>query len=442
MSEVKVRLAGYNTDMEHGCDTPETISAAYARISRDPRPVGELRAQAASDLGAARSSNRRIVFDYGHGSVAEHAFFNFDVLGLSRLVGEALQSFRLASFTEKSQRYVRMAEDWAVPPELEETELAEPFSRHVRRLFELYGSAMEKLLDDGLSEGRAKEDARYLLPLATTCQMGMSLNARELEHMIRKLSGHPLGEARALSEGLLNAAREVTPSLLRHLDPTEVDRMSWSHPPAGKSLADEVELVRADDDGVVGPLLVRSREGGSLERCRDRWRKLDAADARGMFAIILDSLGPHDLPPREWELARYTFDLCLSATAYAQLKRHRMCTLLVSRYEPSAGITVPPSFVSSGLEDMLRRAEASSAELWELAGHPVGAYALTNAHRRRVVVEMNARELYHFSRLREDAAAQWDIRGLAGRMASGARGVAPLTLMRTGGKSELAGGGE
>ena len=92
MSEVI--LAGYNLDVElmnalrRGeavPATPETVSAAYARISRDERPVTELRRIARGEVEKARQSNQRIVFQMGHHSVAEHAVFNFDVLGVSRL---------------------------------------------------------------------------------------------------------------------------------------------------------------------------------------------------------------------------------------------------------------------------------------------------------------------------------------------------------------------
>ena len=51
----------------------------------------------------------------------------------------------------------------------------------------------------------------------------------------------------------------------------------------------------------------------------------------------------------------------------------------------------------------------------ELGPH-VGAYALTNAHRRRVLFSCHLRELIHLSRLRVDAHAQWDIRALASEM--------------------------
>ena len=61
-------------------------------------------------------------------------------------------------------------------------------------------------------------------------------------------------------------------------------------------------------------------------------------------------------------------------------------------------------------------------------------YVLTNSHQRRVLVTIDARELYHMARLREDAAAQWDIRDIAGRMIEQARHVMPLTLTLACGK--------
>ncbi|MCK4671168.1 MAG: FAD-dependent thymidylate synthase, partial [Candidatus Aegiribacteria sp.] len=115
---MRIELAGFNTDIQNGGGTPETLSASYARISRDPRPIDVLRKEAAGEVEKARASNRRIVFEYGHGSVAEHAVFNFDVIDISRLAAEELQNFRLASFTEKSQRYIRIGKDLILPQEL------------------------------------------------------------------------------------------------------------------------------------------------------------------------------------------------------------------------------------------------------------------------------------------------------------------------------------
>ncbi len=106
---MKVILAGFNIDTnlieklsDETIATPETISAAYARISRDPRDVPELRAEAREQVEKARRSNQAIVFGMSHHSVAEHAYFNFDILQISRLALEELEARRIgAAYTEK-----------------------------------------------------------------------------------------------------------------------------------------------------------------------------------------------------------------------------------------------------------------------------------------------------------------------------------------------------
>ncbi|MEQ8153226.1 MAG: FAD-dependent thymidylate synthase, partial [Smithellaceae bacterium] len=102
---MKILLAGYNIDYDLICElkdkcafdediTPETLSAAYARISRSPKFVDELRQIARGEVEKARKSNRNIVFEMGHSSVAEHAVFNVDIIGVSRLLVEAIEKFR------------------------------------------------------------------------------------------------------------------------------------------------------------------------------------------------------------------------------------------------------------------------------------------------------------------------------------------------------------
>jgi thymidylate synthase ThyX len=56
-------------------------------------------------------------------------------------------------------------------------------------------------------EGWAKEDARYVISLATETQLGMTLNARNLELMLRRLAAHPLEEAREYGRRLFEIGR-------------------------------------------------------------------------------------------------------------------------------------------------------------------------------------------------------------------------------------------
>jgi flavin-dependent thymidylate synthase len=429
---MKVELAGFNTDIQNSSTSPETLSAAYARISRDPRPIGELRAESAGEVEKARRSNRRIVFGYGHSSVAEHAVFNLDVTGVSRVAAEYLQAFRLASYTEKSQRYIRLSEDWVIPDEIT-GEAAGSFSDSMKALFSLYSRAYDSLRAAGFDEEQSKEDARYVLPLCTTCQMGLTANAREMEHMTARLRAAPAGEVRRLGSALLEAVLPAAPSLFRHTSPSSVD--SFAAEPFVLSGEGEVELTGWDDDSAVGTYLLRRKGGESRAGADSAWRKLSGTGRKALFDEALRGLEVHDALPRCWELARFTFELFISSSAFAQLKRHRMCTLLAPPCLPSADRTVPPSFEMAGIVSLLEEAVAISLEAASRVPGPAKAYAALNASRRRLLVSMNARELCHFSRLRADEHAQWDIRATAVEMLRLARMKAPLTLSLAGGKS-------
>ena len=239
---MKVLLAGLNVDYDlikelkhkasHQSDiTPETISAAYARISRSPKPVDELRRDALKEVEKARRSNRNIVFEMGHSSIAEHAVFNIDVLGVSRLLVEEIEKLRLCSYTEKSQRYVLFDKDYVIPDEISEAGLADVYTETLEmqndfyhRLYsvlrpyvfagnpELAGEAANK----AMLEGWAKEDARYAISLATQTQLGMTLNARNLELMLRRLAASPLAEGRLFAGRLYAATKDIAPSLIRY----------------------------------------------------------------------------------------------------------------------------------------------------------------------------------------------------------------------------------
>lgn len=43
----------------------------------------------------------------------------------------------------------------------------------------------------------------------------------------------------------------------------------------------------------------------------------------------------------------------------------------------------------------------------------LGEYILSNGHKLRVIFKANLREFYHFTRLRSDGHAQWEIRELS-----------------------------
>ncbi|MBU0690896.1 FAD-dependent thymidylate synthase [bacterium] len=444
--------------------TPETLSAAYARISRDPKHVTELRRAARVSVVRARKSNENIIFGLGHASVAEHAVFNFDISGISRLASEVLQSHRLLSFTEKSQRYVTIGEDYIVPPEALCGNLESAFREFIPELFagyaEIYQALREQLLtgrsehlkkaEISLVEGRAKEDARYLLPLACSTQMGVTMNARNAEHVIADFSDHPLAEIRALGAAIRKAIDGLAPSLVKYITRGDYprknhERLAELTAAAARSKNPEffngpsLRVIAATQEGeaVVLRALAFSH-GGRL--WQDTQQAIAAGESQKLWIELFRAIGPHDVLPREFELISITFEAEVSAACFGQLKRHRMMTLLHQQYIEADGAVIPPSIREAGLDEPFHKAIGKSVEMAkQMRGiSPLLApYLLTNAHRKRVVMQVNARELYHFARLRCDEHAQWEIRMLADMMIAEAMKFWPNVMKLACGKDRF-----
>jgi len=474
---MRVILAGYNVDSAVLDElkknspprqdvTPETLSASYARISRDPRPADELRAAARAEVDRARRSNQTIIFKMGHHSVAEHAVFNFDIIGVSRLAIEEIERFRLCSFTEKSQRYITLGEDFVVPAEVMRAGKEELFTATVRAqnllyhefydrlrpyVFEKYKEQAKHPGNHSVLDGWAKEDARYIVSLATEGQLGLTINGRNLELLIRRFAAKELDEIKAVNGRLFALAREVAPSIILFTEATDFDSLAYGEIdraaarifPRGESyprkLRHGISLAgfSADGDDRVLAALLHTVSRSSYAECLGRIKTAKPSEKKAIIRSAFRHMEFYDFPLREFEHADLTYDLVVSASCFAQLKRHRMATLTQQRYDPSLGVTVPPSIAEVGVEKkflkMIDRTNEVHAALRKSMG-PAADYVLTNAHRRRALIKVNVRELYHISRLREDASAQWEIRDMAMKMARLAEKAMPLACLLLGGK--------
>ncbi len=474
---MKVNLAGYNIEHELArrlargrtvVPTPETISAAYARVSRSRKSVEQLRQDARKAIAESRRSNQTIVFEMGHHSVAEHAVFNFDVIGISRLATEALEHHRLNTYTEKSQRYVSLTDDYVVPEEIDAPELLDEFNNTIRMQNQYYHLLYEKLhqhlrekypsmaKNPVRLENMAKEDARYITSLATQTQLGMTVNARNLELMTRRFAAHDLVEVRNLGTELLRQGAAVAPSLLLFCGPTDYETKTYprlrefasgfmiptfTHRPRNfiAYSASDVTLVdyTPNADNKLLAAVMHTCSKLSFTECLSRIERQTLARKKEVFKLACEDMQAYDAALREFEHLSVTFELVISASCFAQLKRHRLATLTCQPYNPDVGWSIPVSVAEvkqhRQFKEILGRTEDAFYKI--AAQNPAAAqYVLTNAHQRRVIATVNARELYHVARLREDMAAQWDIRDIAGRMVEQARHVMPLALLLASGK--------
>ncbi len=196
-----------------------------------------------------------------------------------------------------------------------------------------------------------------------------------------------------------------------------------------------LNLTPGGDDYLLACLLHRALPF-SFETCQQLVKARDSKEKKKLFLTCLRRLEFYDRLLREFEHVDLTFELIVSASCFAQLKRHRMATLTCQPYDPSLGTTIPPSIKAIGASReflmVIKEAEGLYHKLKPAIGE-AASYVLSNAHRRRVLFKANVRELYHISRLREDLSAQWDIRYVVARMIKMARRVMPLSFILAGG---------
>jgi thymidylate synthase ThyX len=122
--------------------SPETIAVTFAKTSRSPESFREIAAELTDEKSA--QFHEKWVVGYGHASVAEHAVLHIALENVSRVAIEAIESNRLASYTEKSTRYQKWgSDDFTIPPELEGHPLKDEFVRTVRLLFDAYARSLE-----------------------------------------------------------------------------------------------------------------------------------------------------------------------------------------------------------------------------------------------------------------------------------------------------------
>lgn len=414
---MKVKLSGFNYDIDNSENykTPETICAAYARISRSEKSIEELRKESSQDIENARRSNEKIVFQLGHSSIAEHAIFNFDLVDISRFSIEYIQHHRLASFTEKSQRYVNMNKGFLIPEELEQDKnLKTEYIKFCEKSFSLYKESLE-FLNSQKDKQTSNEDSRYFLPLSTLTQCGMTVNGRTLEYMIARLKSQNIVELNKIALELERESVKLTPSIIKYTEGNEKFK-NYEDSPKYKLTGENVKILNYKKN--FSDLFVNSflfhKEGKRFSH-----KKYDKDFKEKIIDEIFKNLKSYDKPPREFELADFTFQIICSSSCFAQLKRHRITTIITQGYSTRSKPVIPYTLKETKFEKELLKLQQESnllAKKLYKKNPLLYNYVVLNATKRSILLKMNAREIYHFVRLRSDKHAQWEIREISDRI--------------------------
>jgi thymidylate synthase (FAD) len=203
-----------------------------ASWSTDTEVGGEALAEAGGRLcymsfGKGRRGNHEFlshILEVGHGSVLEHAVWNFVISGVSRSLTHELVRHRAGfGYSQLSQRYVNESEApfiepdcIAVDPELDA--LWREAVQSSRRAYDALVAGLERrfehVADRTLRRKMARQAARSVLPNATETRVFLTANARALRHFIEMRGSREAdAEIRKLALRMLEILRQESPNL-------------------------------------------------------------------------------------------------------------------------------------------------------------------------------------------------------------------------------------
>jgi len=139
-----------------------------------------------------------------HWGVFEHATFTVSVSGVSRALTHQLVRHRLASYSQQSQRQVKIDtnEDWYIkPPSIKDGQRFDMLMGEIAKCYQKY-------VDDGVPE----EDARFVLPNACKTNIVITANAREWFHMFKlRTDEQSQWEIRRMFQQILEELMMISP---------------------------------------------------------------------------------------------------------------------------------------------------------------------------------------------------------------------------------------
>ncbi len=227
---------------------PEQTVAMAAKLCYSPSGIEDIR----DGLDEEKTTSFiNMLSDLGHASPTEHVSFTFGIEGISRACSHQLVRHRIASYSQQSQRYVDGSKfDFVTPPEIEKNPKALSAYNHAIKVQEqaytevrnslvvgyieefvgeeLNGTA-EEIMDSFKAEykkqysaflKKANEDARFILPNATTTKIVCTFNARSLHNFFaHRCCNRAQWEIQQVAEQMLLEVLKVAPNLFKNCGP-------------------------------------------------------------------------------------------------------------------------------------------------------------------------------------------------------------------------------
>lgn len=201
---MKVKLIRYTPN-------PESLVTSCAKLCYSPVGIDEIE-ESLTDDNIQKFLNKLV--SMGHESPLEHTSFTFAVEEVSRVLSHQLVRHRIASYCQKSQRYVKEKQfDYIIPNTIKEND--EATNRYYYLMREV-----TKCYNDLIKLGIPKEDARYVLPNACETKLVLTMNARSLLNFFRlRCCNRAQWEIRELADRMLVECKKVAPIIFSKAGP-------------------------------------------------------------------------------------------------------------------------------------------------------------------------------------------------------------------------------
>ncbi len=461
---------------------PEVVKGAlFARYSRSAKSLrrlfldefvdeldvsGDRGVDATVGLHRAEKLYEKVFLEYGDDSVAQLGGVHLACEQASNLLTKILERGRLMSYLEQSTRYIaydaRLEGRYRYHRDADvlASSLGTRYVGDMDRLFDTYSEVFAGVMEHSRRafpkdpadsdmvwrsaiRAKALDASRGILPAAALSNVGIYASGQAYEALILRMRAHPLPEAQAYAELMLQELRKVIPSFLTRLDRPErggawVDYLATSREDTAliaselfvgelddaldESAPPQVQLVDFDPDGEDKVIAAMVYESVDLPEWRvyERVRTMSAEDkSRIVAAYVGERLNRRHKPGRAFERTDYRFDILSDYGAFRDLQRHRMLTIEWQPLSPAHGFVLPSLVAESGERPRFEAAMERSAELFDAMvdrfSHQA-SYAVALAYRIRYVMQFNAREAMHMLELRSSPQGHPEYRRVAQSM--------------------------
>ena len=205
---------------------PEKTCAIAGRLCYSDIGIEELKEQLTKEK--IEDILKKIIKS-GHLSVLEHASFTFGIEGVSRDLLAQLTRHRIASFSVQSQRYVKFNKgaNFIIPPTISK-------DKNLLAKYNEFLKLSQQYYNDFLKADIPAEDARYVLPNASTTKIILTMNARELRHFFAlRCCNRAQWEIRDMACKMLKLVKEVATILFDDAGPNCIKGVCSEMKPCG-----------------------------------------------------------------------------------------------------------------------------------------------------------------------------------------------------------------